>query len=185
MSSIGKTAAGAPFRASKHPSRTTTPQSLSRANETLATTRRFLNRNTIEARLKRARVARLATADSKGRPHIVPICFVYDGRALYTPLDLKPKRTAPEKLARVRHILAQPHVAVLIDEYQEDWSRLWYILVRGHASLVEPSEGSKHSRALGLLQKKYPQYTARLLPERAALIRIRPSKIIAWESSPC
>ncbi len=132
----------------------------------------------LQAKLQQARVARLATADAAGRPHLVPVCFVYDGRLFYTPLDRKPKRTPPERLARVRNILANPHVALLIDEYGEDWEGLWYILVRGTAALVEP--GPEHAQALRLLKEKYPPYAAGLLPEDAALIRITPTKIVPW-----
>ncbi len=143
-------------------------------------TRNKASDDLVQATLKQARVARLATADRQGRPHVIPICFAYDGHALYTALDLKPKRGAPESLARVRHIRARPEVAVLIDEYQEDWERLWYILVRGTAALVYDSDGPEHARAHRLLKGKYPQYAAGLLPERAPVIRIVPTRIISW-----
>ncbi len=123
-------------------------------------------------------MARLATVDAAGRPHLIPVCFVYDGRFFYTPLDLKPKRVPPERLARVRNIRANPNVALLVDGYHDDWERLWYVLVRGKAALVE--RGPEHPKALGLLKKKYPQYAAGLLPESAALIRITPAKIVCW-----
>jgi PPOX class probable F420-dependent enzyme len=73
----------------------------------------------------------LATLDAENRPHVVPVCFLYDGSVFYTAVDKKPKRLAPEKLARVRHIRATPQVALLIDEYYEEWTRLWFVLVRG------------------------------------------------------
>src|SRR5438067_898697 len=84
-------------------------------------------------RLQQARVARLATVDADGRPHMVPVCFLYDTGFFYTAIDKKPKRVALEKLARVRNILARRKVALLVDEYQEDWTKLWFILVRGTA----------------------------------------------------
>ncbi len=139
----------------------------------------LLRRETaVQRRLEEARVARLATSDAQGRPHIVPVCFVYDGRNFYTPLDLKPKRVEPAKLARVRHIQANPNVALLIDEYREDWERLWYILIRGTAAILQ--EGTEHDRAHLLLTGKYPQYAAGLLPKEAAVIRILPKRIICW-----
>lgn len=137
----------------------------------------------VQARLREARVARLATVDADGRPHLVPVCFAYDGRAFYTALDLKPKRTAPARLARLRHIQARPHVALLIDDYQEDWKRLWYILVRGTAVVVPVSDRAKRTAARRLLKGKYAPYAAGLLPEDAPLIEIVPRKILSWASA--
>ena len=101
-----------------------------------------------------ARVARLATVDEHGRPHVVPICFVLDGDTLYTAVDEKPKRT--RRLKRLRNIQENPHVEVLIDHYDEDWSRLWWVRLRGTSWVVERDE-----RALELLADKYPQYRER------------------------
>jgi coenzyme F420-0:L-glutamate ligase / coenzyme F420-1:gamma-L-glutamate ligase len=132
-------------------------------------------------RLHEARIARLATADASGRPHAVPVCFAYDGSAIYTALDLKPKRVNPERLARVRNIRENPHVAFLIDEYSEDWTRLWYVQVRGQAQLLGSEESAERAHALKLLRSKYRQYTGGLLPEEAPVIRIEPLSITAWE----
>src|SRR5207248_7098672 len=93
------------------------------------------------------RVARLATTDATGRPSVVPICYADDGRAIYSALDQKPKRVAPAALRRVRNLLAHPEVALLVDDYAEDWSQLAYLLVRGHAALLEPSSPD-HAAAL-------------------------------------
>jgi PPOX class probable F420-dependent enzyme len=97
-----------------------------------------------------ARVARLATVDLRGRPHVVPICFVLDGETLYSVVDDKPKRT--RRLQRLRNIEANPHVEVLIDHYDEDWSQLWWVRLRGTARIVDDA------RAVELLAAKYPQY---------------------------
>ena len=78
----------------------------------------------VQRMLKEARVARLATLDAKSRPHIVPVCFAYDGKLFYTAIDQKPKRVTRERLARLRNIRAAPRVALLIDEYDEDWTQL-------------------------------------------------------------
>ena len=138
-----------------------------------------LGSEAVQVKLREARVARLATVDRECRPHVVPVCFVYDGRALYTALDLKPKRTAPKKLARVRHIQKRPDVTLLLDEYQENWANLWYILIRGKATLVEvPSR--EYQQAHSLLRSKYPQYAAGLLPETTLLIRILPTRVTCW-----
>ena len=100
-----------------------------------------------------ARVARLATVGRDGRPHVVPICFVLDGETLYTAVDEKPKRT--RRLKRLENIEANPHVEVLIDHYEDDWSKLWWVRLRGTARIVEDP------RAVDLLVAKYPQYAER------------------------
>ena len=102
----------------------------------------------IRTRLREARVARFATLDAECRPHLVPICFLYDGSVFYTAVDKKPKRLAPEKLARVRHISAMPHVAILIDDYYEEWTRFWFVLVRGTAKLIPKSATKERARVI-------------------------------------
>ena len=133
----------------------------------------------VETRLREARVARLATRDTRGRPHVIPVCYAYDGKAFYTPVDRKPKSKAGGELARVRNIRANPGVALLVDHYEEDWAGLWYILVRGQGEIL--SSGEERERAVELLRKKYPQYASReLLPEDAAVIRVTPEKVVSW-----
>lgn len=96
--------------------------------------------------VREARAARLATVDGLGRPHVVPIVFVYDGITLYTPIDLKPKAIDPLRLRRVRNILANPRVQVLVDRYDDDWTRLAYVQLRGRAELI--AGGAEHGAAL-------------------------------------
>ena len=103
----------------------------------------------IRAKLETARVARLATLDAERRPHVVPICFVCDGSVFYSAIDRKPKRVAPSRLARLKNIKETPQVALLVDQYDEDWTRLWYVLVRGEAELVSAS--AERKRAIQLL----------------------------------
>jgi len=134
----------------------------------------------IQAKFEEARVARLATADPQGRPHAVPVCFAYDGRAFYIALDLKPKRVDPARLARVRNLQANPSVALLLDKYGEDWEQLWYVLIRGTAALLSEPDTAEYAEAVRLLKAKYPQYRAGLLPDDALLIRILPAQIISW-----
>src|SRR5579883_3174839 len=83
--------------------------------------------------LRRSRVGHLATADARGRPHVVPVCFAFDGRRIVTALDEKPKRVGPRRLRRVRNIRVNPHVAFIVDRYDEDWRRLRFVLVLGVA----------------------------------------------------
>jgi PPOX class probable F420-dependent enzyme len=134
----------------------------------------------IQAKLAEVRVARLATLSVEFSPHIVPVCFAYYGNVFYSAVDRKPKRVAPEKLARLQHIRARSKVALLIDHYDEDWSRLWYILVRGKASLIPNSAFKERTQAIRQLKGKYPQYAAGMLPDDAPIIRITPQRITSW-----
>ena len=134
----------------------------------------------IQAKLEEVRVARLATVGQENSPHVVPVCFAYDGKVFYSAVDLKPKRVVPENLARLRHIRARSQVALLIDQYDEDWSRLWYILVRGKAELIPNSVHKERVEAIGRLKAKYPQYRAGMLPDDASIIRVTPERIISW-----
>ena len=99
------------------------------------------------------RIGHLATADSPGTPHLVPICFVYDGQAIYSAIDHKPKRRTGYGMKRIRNILENPRVAFLVHHYEEDWQQLYYVLIRGTASVLE--SGPERQRALLLLEDKY------------------------------
>src|SRR5690348_10484197 len=121
--------------------------------------------------LSAARVARLATADAAGVPHVVPVCFALDAPAgaCYIALDQKPKRVAPARLKRVRNILANPHAALLCDVYREDWRRLSYCLVHAEAGLIDPGT-PEHANALALLRAKYAQYRAMDLEAQPVIV---------------
>ena len=134
----------------------------------------------VRARLKETRVARLATVDERHRPHVVPVCFAYDGEVFYTAIDQKPKRVTPDRLTRLRNILATPQVALLIDQYDEDWTKLWYILIRGRAKLLPTRGHEERARAIRKLRAKYPQYSGRMLPDDAPIIRITPDRTTFW-----
>jgi PPOX class probable F420-dependent enzyme len=124
-----------------------------------------------------ARVAHLATADAKGQPHVIPICFVFDGKYFYSPIDEKSKRVAPRKLKRITNIRENPNVSLVIDRYEEDWRKLAYILVFGKAQIV--LRGKKYLKAIRLLRKKYPQYQTMAIDERPMIV-IKPEKGIGW-----
>jgi PPOX class probable F420-dependent enzyme len=98
----------------------------------------------------------LATIDPDGRPHLVPIVFALDGHTLYSAVDRKPKRSTT--LRRMENARARPDVTILVDHYEDDWSRLWWIRLRGRARVLDHGEERDH--ALELLQEKYPQYRA-------------------------
>ena len=130
------------------------------------------------AYLSGARVGRLSTVDAEGQPYLVPFCFAYVGGCVYSPLDEKPKSVEPTELKRVRNILENPRVALVVDSYSEDWGRLAYLSVRGVAGLVRPGEGG-HAEAVGALREKYPRYKEMAIHERP-LIRIEPRKFTSW-----
>ena len=129
--------------------------------------------------LRSARTGHLATADNKGRPHVIPFCYVFDGEAIYSVLDAKPKATPLWELRRARNILANPYVSVVIDHYEEDWSRLRYVLVSGEARLME--SGDEWSRAIAMLREKYSQYRQMDLDE-SPIIKITPARFSPWSS---
>ena len=104
--------------------------------------------------MRDARVARLATLDPDGRPHLVPIVFVLDGDTLYSATDAKPKRS--RRLRRVENARDRADVTILVDRYDEDWERLWWVRLRGRARVLDAGEESE--RALRLLAGKYEQY---------------------------
>jgi coenzyme F420-0:L-glutamate ligase/coenzyme F420-1:gamma-L-glutamate ligase len=127
------------------------------------------------------RVAHLATADERGRPHVVPVCFVVVGDRIFIALDEKPKSVAPGALRRVRNVLAQPEVALVVDDYSDDWERLAYLLIRGTGGLIGPAD-PEHAEVVRQLREKYPQYRAMRLDERP-LIRISIQSARAWSMS--
>ena len=131
----------------------------------------------LEAFLMTHRVARLATVDGAGRPHLVPVCFAYANGAVYVALDAKPKRVPVRELRRVRNLLLNPNVQLLADRYDEDWSRLAYLQLRGVATLIE--SGAEHEEALRMLRERYAQYRAMPLAG-APVIRIRVESYTAW-----
>ncbi|HEX6768574.1 MAG TPA: TIGR03668 family PPOX class F420-dependent oxidoreductase [Candidatus Binatia bacterium] len=127
--------------------------------------------------LSSARTAHLATADKSGQPHVIPICFVFDGKHFYSPIDEKPKRAAPAKLKRLKNIRENPNVTLVIDHYDEDWRKLAYVLVIGKARILK--SGEKHRRAVKLLRQKYRQYRAMAIHERPMIV-ITPKRLVSW-----
>lgn len=110
------------------------------------------------ARFADSRVARLATADAAGRPHLVPIAFAVAGDTIYSAVDGKPKRT--RALRRLANVRANPAVSLLVDHWdEEDWSRLWWARVDGRARVLDP-EDPEARRAVELLRERYPRQRA-------------------------
>jgi coenzyme F420-0:L-glutamate ligase/coenzyme F420-1:gamma-L-glutamate ligase len=124
------------------------------------------------------RVGRLATVDSTGRPHAIPVCFAVTGDTVFLALDEKPKTVDPRDLKRVRNLVAEPAAALLVDDYSDDWRQLSYVLVRGIAHLVEPGDNG-HFEGVSLLRDKYPQYVAMAI-ERQPLIQLDLTAATSW-----
>lgn len=131
----------------------------------------------VERFLRRQPVARLATVDASGRPHVVPVVFVLDAGRVYTPIDRKPKSVGARELRRVRNIVPNPQAQVLVDRYDEDWRRLGYVQLRGQARLLET--GEELARALALLERKYEQY-AELPLDGGPVIRLDVERVVTW-----
>ena len=126
--------------------------------------------------LDASRVAHLATVDRSGAPHLVPVCFCVDAATVYITVDEKPKRL-DVPLQRIRNILANPAVAVTVDRWDEDWTRLGWIMLRGPADIL--ADGDEHGMAQGLLRLRYPQYrTMDLAPLPVIAARIR--RVVSW-----
>lgn len=130
--------------------------------------------------LSTRRVGHLATADGRGVPHVVPVCFALSQDALYITIDEKPKR--PDRpLKRLRNIAENPAVALVVDHYDEDWTRLAWVMVRGRAEIL--AAGTEHARAQALLRGRYPQLDAMRI-ETLPVIAIRIEKVTSWGNLP-
>lgn len=131
----------------------------------------------VEAILDAWPVARLATVSADGAPHLVPIVFARADGVLWSPVDGKPKRGSA--LARIRNAAHEPRVALLLDHYDVEWSRLWWVRVDGEASVV-----GADAAAEAALRAKYPQYQqVSLYAGAPALVRIEPVRITTWRAA--
>ena len=130
---------------------------------------------------ERHRVAHLATADATAAPHVIPICYAIVGDAFYFVVDEKPKRTRTG-LKRLRNIAANPRVALVIDDYGEDWTRLAYLLVHGGAVVVDDRD--EYAKTLEALRDRYPQYRAMVLAfDTHPMVRIAPMRSHLWRAA--
>jgi PPOX class probable F420-dependent enzyme len=129
-------------------------------------------------RLAAARVARLATADASGRPHVVPFTFAVAGDLILHAVDHKPKRTTD--LRRLRNVRENPRVSVLVDHYEEDWERLWWVRADGEARVIE--DEAARAEPVRLLREKYRQYGERV--PAGPVVEIRVTKWIGWSYTP-
>ena len=122
------------------------------------------------------RVGHLATADGAGAPHVVPVCFALAEATLYITIDEKPKRT-DRPLKRVTNIFDNPSVAVVVDRYDEDWTKLGWVMLRGRADIL--GDGAEHREAQALLRARYPQLRAMRI-EQFPVIAVRIERATSW-----
>jgi PPOX class probable F420-dependent enzyme len=123
------------------------------------------------------RVGRLATADSSAVPHVVPVCYAISDSTLYVTIDEKPKQTVGQPLKRLRNIVENPAVAVVVDRYDEDWTLLGWVMVRGRADLL--TGGTEHRDAQALLGSRYPQLKGMRIAH-CPVIAVRIDRVISW-----
>lgn len=125
-----------------------------------------------------AGIARLGTVGADGAPHLVPICFAVEGDRIYSAVDHKPKRT--DRLRRLANIAANPRVSMLVDHYEDDWSKLWWVRADGVGRVAAPGV-DQHARAVELLGARYEQYRQRPLAGTAIVISV--SRWSGWKAA--
>ena len=124
------------------------------------------------------RIARLATASSDGEPHAIPFCYARIGDCIYFVIDGKPKRTNRD-LKRLQNIRANPKVALVIDDYDDDWTQLAYLLLHGKAVIVD--DVAEFAETLQLLRVRYSQYVEMPLTiESNPMVRIKVERMRLW-----
>ena len=123
------------------------------------------------------RVAHLATADTGAIPHVVPVCFVVRADTLYVTIDAKPKSRPATELKRIRNIMGNPRVAIVADRYDEDWTRLGWVMLQGRAEIL--MEGREHDEAQALLRSRYTQLEA-MRVAAYPVIAVRIERATSW-----
>ena len=136
-------------------------------------TRRFLEAH---------RLGHLATVEPDGTPHVVPVCYALGDGVLYFVADAKPKRRPARELKRLANIRATGRAALVVDDWDEDWTQLAWVLVRGRAIVVD--DAAEHAAALARLRARYPQYRAMALddPDRHPIVRITAERVRTWRA---
>jgi PPOX class probable F420-dependent enzyme len=135
-----------------------------------------MNEARCRALLGAARVGRLATVRPDGRPHVVVCCFAVEGDRLWTAVDRKPK--SGRRLQRLENVRATPRASLLVDHYEEDWERLWWVRVDGAAEVLQA--GKEEERAIAALTARYAQYAAS--PPGGPVIAMAIERISGWSA---
>ena len=123
------------------------------------------------------KVARLGTASIDGEPHAIPVCFALEGTSFYVTIDAKPKREPGRELKRERNIRENPRAAVIVDHYDDDWSQLGWVMLRGKAEVL--AAGEEPRRAQALLRARYPQYETMVL-DGLPVLAVRVDRVTSW-----
>ena len=127
--------------------------------------------------LNNHRVARFATAEPGGQPHVVPICYAVSDGSVYFTIDEKPKRLTDKPLKRIKNLQQNPYVALVIDRYEEDWTRLGWGMGQGEAALLD--HGEEHTKAQRLLKVRYPQLHGMQISD-LPVIAVRIKHVVGW-----
>ena len=135
---------------------------------------RQMDEGQMRARVAAASVARVATLDAQGRAHLVPVVFVLDGDTLYSGSDAGPR------VRRLRNLERDRRVTVLVDAYDEDWSKVWWVRIRGQGRAVD--DGPERDRALRLLVDKYPQFGG--VPPDGPVMAVNVEEWAGWAYAP-
>ena len=140
------------------------------------------NIDDVRATLESARHGYLSTASAEADPHLQPVVFQVVADSIYIAIDEKPKTTL--RLRRLTNIESNPKFALLVDHYDDDWNQLWWILLRGPAEALWPSEWEQEeaSMAIAALRDKYQQYESMGLEERP-LLKLRPDRVTRWSAT--
>jgi PPOX class probable F420-dependent enzyme len=140
---------------------------------------------TVEARrfLEAHRHGHLATTGADGAPHVIPVCYALDDAGVYFVADEKPKRRPARTLQRLANLRENPRAALVVDEYDDDWTRLAWVLVRGPAAVL--TDPAAHAAALRLLRARYAPYRAMALDDPAAhpVVRLEPARVTMWRAA--
>jgi len=131
--------------------------------------------------IKGAKVVRLATVDQKSHPYVVPVVFVFHENSFFIPLDEKVKTVNARKLKRVKNIEKNPNVTLLIDKYQNDWKKLFFLMIHGRATMIDGKNSKLMDKIHKLLISKYPQY--KKIGIGNSCITIHPTKVTFWNNS--
>ena len=128
--------------------------------------------------LEEARVARLGLLDEDRRPRVLPVTFVVHAGSLWTAVDRKPKRDPAREPARVRYLRDNPHAALTVDRYDDDWSRLAWVQVLGDVAVLAVD---REAAAVAALTAKYPQYARE--PPPGPVLRLQPRRVLCWSAT--